>query len=118
MGNHRGGAATTRTALRRPNPAGAWGLRADTASLVVDDGSPSTPPRSLSAPRKPHARDPTQYPDRLLVTGDTEPAARQVVTQAETEQDQEPEQTRGQNERREARAVAHVHEEQDDERRL
>src|SRR6058998_479000 len=66
MGIHRRGAATTQTAPRRPNPAGAWGLRADTASLVVDDGSPSSPPRSLSAPRKPHARGPTQYPDRLL----------------------------------------------------
>ena len=48
---HRGGAATTQTAPRRPNPPGAWGLRAHTASRLVADGSPSTPRRSLSSPR-------------------------------------------------------------------
>ena len=28
----------------------------------------SPPPRALSAPRKPHARDPSQFSDRLLIT--------------------------------------------------
>ena len=56
----------TQTAPRRPKPPGAWGLRAQTASRLVPDGSPSTPRPSLSASRKPHARGPTHYSDRLL----------------------------------------------------
>jgi len=56
---HHRGAATKQMAPRRRNPAGAWELRAISALLVVDD-TPwhRLPPRALSLPRKPHARDP------------------------------------------------------------
>ncbi len=40
MPEHRRGATTTPTAPRRPNPSGAWGLRADTASHLVDSAPP------------------------------------------------------------------------------
>jgi len=56
---HRRGAATKQMAPRRRNPSGAWGLRAISALLVVDDALwHLLPPRALSLPRKPHARDP------------------------------------------------------------
>jgi hypothetical protein len=45
---------------------GEWGLLAQTALLVVDDDTASTPPRALSAPRKTHARSCTGYSDGLL----------------------------------------------------
>ena len=51
---------------RRPNPPGARGLRAHTASLVVVDGTASTPPPSWSPPRKTLARYPRYFSDRLL----------------------------------------------------
>ena len=57
------------TTPRRRNPSGAWGLRPDPASLVVDDHSGRLPPRSLAAARKPHARDSSHYSDRLLGYG-------------------------------------------------
>ena len=41
---------------RRRNPKGAWGLRAISALLVVNDVTASPPPRALISPRKPHAR--------------------------------------------------------------
>ena len=41
------------------NPSAAWGLRAISALLVVVDVPTSRPPRALSSPRKPHARDPS-----------------------------------------------------------
>ena len=55
---HRRGAPTPQMPPRRRNPKGAWGLRAISALLVVNDvHSTSPPPRALSSPRKPHARD-------------------------------------------------------------
>jgi len=41
---------------RRRNPKGAWGLRAISALLVVNDVPASPPPRALISPCKPHAR--------------------------------------------------------------
>jgi len=56
---HHRGAATKQMAPRRRNPAGTWGLRAISTLLVVDDAPwHRLPPRALSLPRKPHARDP------------------------------------------------------------
>jgi len=56
---HRRGAARKLMAPRRWNPLGAWGLRAISALLVIDDAPwHRLPPRALSLPRKPHARDP------------------------------------------------------------
>ena len=59
------------TAPCRRNPKGAWGLRANAASLVGSDVPHRSPPRSWPSPRKPHARDPSHYRDGLLgVTDD------------------------------------------------
>jgi len=53
---HRRGAPTQQMLPRRRNPKGAWGLRAISALLVVNDVPASPPPRALISPRKPHAR--------------------------------------------------------------
>src|SRR4029077_10881005 len=50
---------------------------------------------------------------RVLPSRHAQPAAREVVGQAQGDQDDQPEQAGGDHERRQARAVAHVHEEQD-----
>src|SRR5262245_44247800 len=73
------GAATTamrrgigeeRQRRKRPraaaNPQGAWGLRPHASLLVVTDATTSLPPRALPGTRKPHARGPCHYSDRLL----------------------------------------------------
>ena len=57
---HRRGAATLQMAPRRRNPLGAWGLRAISSLLVVDNAPRHRlPPRASSLPRKPRARDPS-----------------------------------------------------------
>jgi hypothetical protein len=81
VGVHRRGAPTQQMPPRRRNPKGAWGLRCDRARidmralalLVVNDvlgnagvARHQPPPRALSSPRKPHARDTSYYSDRLL----------------------------------------------------
>ena len=49
------------------NPKGAWVLRAISSLLVVDDvHGHRLPPRASTSPRKPHARDPYEFSDRLL----------------------------------------------------
>jgi len=50
----------------RRNPKGARGLRPHAASLVVNDHTGQSPPRSLPAARKPRARGPSHYSDTLL----------------------------------------------------
>src|SRR4249919_3303343 len=77
------GAATTamrdiseeRQRSRRPraaaNPKGAWGLRPHASLLVVIDAPTSIPPRASPGTRKPHARDPCQYSDRLLIRSES-----------------------------------------------
>ena len=50
----------------RRNPLGDRGLRADAASLLVDDAKASPPPRSLPAPRKTLSRDPSDFNHGLL----------------------------------------------------
>jgi hypothetical protein len=61
--------AEERQRRRRPraaaNPKGAWGLRPHASLLVVIDGTASIPPRASPGTRKPHARGPCQYSDRL-----------------------------------------------------
>ena len=76
MPRHRRGAATPQMPPRRRNPKGAWGLRAISSLLVVDDASASPPPRASTSPRKPHARDPCHYSDRLLGPASFCPALR------------------------------------------
>jgi len=54
---HRRGTATKQMTSRRRNPLGAWGLRAISVLLVVDDAPRHRlSPRALSLPRKPRAR--------------------------------------------------------------
>src|SRR6059036_834553 len=66
VGVHRRGTATTQMPPRRRNPPGARGLRAISALLVVDDVQKHRlPPRALISPRKPHARNPLEFSDRL-----------------------------------------------------
>src|SRR5689334_5859373 len=50
--------------------------------------------------------------------GDAEPAAREVVRERDAEEDEEPEDAAGEGDRHHPRGPAHVHEEEDDERRL
>ncbi len=54
------------TGGRRRNPKGARGLRPHAASLVVNDHTGQSPPRSLPEARKPRARGPSHYSDTLL----------------------------------------------------
>ncbi|RPI56627.1 MAG: hypothetical protein EHM55_04695 [Acidobacteria bacterium] len=64
---HWRGAATPQRPARRRNPKGAWGLRASSSLLGVGDAHRHRPtPRASISPRKPHARDPCYYSDRLL----------------------------------------------------
>ena len=45
---------------------GAWGLRAISALLVVNNVTTLPPPRALTLPRKPHARDLLYFHHGLL----------------------------------------------------
>ena len=57
---HRRGAPTPQMPPRRRNPKGAWGLRGDLrVARRQRCAETSPPPRALSSPRKPHARDPS-----------------------------------------------------------
>src|SRR5208337_4783943 len=66
MRAHRRGAATTQIAPRRHNPWAQGGCgrmrRCSSATMLLH----CLPPRALPAPRKPPARDPPHYSDRLL----------------------------------------------------
>ena len=62
--------ATTEMGPRRCNPKGAWGLPADTASLVVEDASASTSSSLLvSARQDPRARPTGVLSDLQRLTG-------------------------------------------------
>ena len=61
------GAATTQTPPRRREPEGRMGVaRRSRRSSSSTMAPTSPPPRALRSPRKPHARDPSYYSDRLL----------------------------------------------------
>ena len=60
VGVHRRGAPTPQMPPRRRNPKGAWGLRGDLrVARRQRCTTTSPPPRALSSPCKPHARDPS-----------------------------------------------------------
>ena len=63
---HRRGWLTPQMPTIRRNPSGDRGLRADAASLLVDDAKASPPPRSLPTPRKTLPRDPSDFNHGLL----------------------------------------------------
>ena len=70
VGAHRRGALTQQMPPRRRNPKGAWGLRAISSLLVVDDVHRHRhPPRALTSPRKTHARDLWYFHHVLLEGG-------------------------------------------------
>ena len=68
VGAHRRGAPTKQMPLPSRNPKGAWGLHDDRCVARRRRCAwTSPPPRALRSPCKPHARDPFEFSDRLLV---------------------------------------------------